>query len=111
MDFYVTLQSSSSASVHLPNNKPSNCHEPHPIVQEQKHPIKQNILSVPSSNLHLILSTTPHSHTPCKAKPQQQKDASDTPNVTSGFRLSLFLHEYESTNSPYAESWRDVDII
>lgn len=92
MDFYITPQSSSSESVHLLNNEPSNCHEPHPTVQEQKYPIKRNILSVSSSNLHLILSTTPHSHTSCKAKPQQQKDASDTPNVTPGLRLGLFLH-------------------
>ena len=59
----------------------------------------------------MLAPPTSHSHISCKAKPQQQKDAADTLDITPGFRLTLFLHKYESTNSLYAESWRDVDII
>jgi len=39
MYLHITTLSSSSVSLHLPNNEPSNHHEPQPTVQKQKHPI------------------------------------------------------------------------
>lgn len=106
MSLYITPLSSSSASSRLPNNKPSNFQEPQPVVLSRNKSIPQpeytlSTLLQPASHVRL---SYPHSHTSCKAKPQQQRYSADTPDITLGFRFTLLLHKYKSTDSQYAES-------
>lgn len=52
MYLYITPLSSSSASLHFPNDKPFNCHEPQPTVQKQKHPITRTYAQYPAPGCH-----------------------------------------------------------